>query len=405
MRGSIRVAVAVATCVATWSAALPLATAEPTQTFAAPRLGLPSVRPTMAALGWTPTATAASYAVTLTDAAGDGSSRTISTRQTLAVIGGLRPGKKYNVRVTALDASANPLGSPSETLTLRTPKTASDTLLLASTPLSVGSFNVRKAQAGDNRRLAAPWSKRRLVVASQIRSQQVDVVGLQEASWQEVPGRNVSQYMDVVNLLGGGWRAATTKGLGGPSGMRIIYNSERLKLIRQGWRPLAGSTRFGAMRYVSWGVFEMKGSKERFLFANTHLVPGKSTKAKAQRRSEAGQIVRALKATNPEGLPVILVGDMNSNRSDTPADIFNAAGLIDPIAAGTVDNPIRATLSSWNNYLARPKANGIFADRFHLSAAISVLETETVVNLTDSGNFAGTIPSDHNMVRATVLLP
>jgi hypothetical protein len=33
------------------------------------------------------------------------------------------------------------------------------------------------------------------------------------------------------------------------------------------------------------------------------------------------------------------------------------------------------------------------------------LEWETVLNLDSSGKLAGTIPSDHNMIRAKVLLP
>lgn len=81
----------------------------------------------------------------------------------------------------------------------------------------------------------------------------------------------------------------------------------------------------------------------------------------------------------------------------------------------TAKNPsaevrIHTEFDSWNNFASKPDthgwANGINVDYVWVSKSITTLEYETVVKIKDSTlKFVGTVPSDHNMIRATVLIP
>jgi hypothetical protein len=50
--------------------------------------------------------------------------------------------------------------------------------------------------------------------------------------------------------------------------------------------------------------------------------------------------------------------------------------------------------------------NGINVDYVWVSKSVTTLEYETVVNISDATlKFVGPVPSDHNMLRASVLIP
>lgn len=67
--------------------------------------------------------------------------------------------------------------------------------------------------------------------------------------------------------------------------------------------------------------------------------------------------------------------------------------------------------SSLNNFKPAPQSVsgyeiGSYMDYILLSSrAIAALEWKTVVDLDAAGNFTGTVPSDHNLVKLTIALP
>jgi endonuclease/exonuclease/phosphatase family metal-dependent hydrolase len=289
---------------------------------------------------------------------------------------------------------------------------------VAAVPLRVGSFNIHNAGLHDG----PSWASRRKAVANTIAGQEVAVVGLQEANWTNVPGRRVSQYRDVLNLLGSRWRVTTTVGNSGPEGDRIIYDSSVVTMLRQGYEKLAGTHRSGNWRYVAWAEFRLNSTGQRFFFTNTHFLVGKDKKSWTIRRNSALQLVRLIKKKNTDEVPTIIVGDFNSHKFTTPSNaphqIITAAGYVDPLdniddwrsttERGIAEKRINAALYTANEYKRKALRNwyttGVTIDQIYVSP-MRVAEWETVAHIDSAGRFIGVIPSDHNMIRATVYLP
>ncbi|WP_162891115.1 endonuclease/exonuclease/phosphatase family protein [Aeromicrobium sp. A1-2] len=276
---------------------------------------------------------------------------------------------------------------------------------LRSAPLRVASFNVLKSSK-------ANWSARRLAIAETIRSQEVDVAGLQEATPVTVAG-GIRQYADIVRVLGPDW-ALTEDSKGATGEARTVYNTKRLELVDHGYEEIPGSTRFGVMRYITWAIFEQKSTAKRFVFLNTHFVTSKASSRFSHRTASAGQMVRLANSISKGELPVVMAGDFNSaahrNNSNGVYRTITGGGFVDPLIRsgklGAAEKLTNADLKTVNKYARQPRrdASAPMIDHIFVSP-MRVLEWETVAKLDGSGRFIGTIPSDHNMIRLTVYLP
>jgi endonuclease/exonuclease/phosphatase family metal-dependent hydrolase len=184
-------------------------------------------------------------------------------------------------------------------------------------------------------------------------------------------------------------------------------------------------------RYVAWAQFRQRSTGNRFMFATTHLEPTKdkagSTAYYDLRRSQTSVAIATVADHNPDHLPVIFDGDFNSSRfghsyspTNAPYDVLVEAGLVDPLGGAfgttktapgqTVVKRINTWVDSFNDFNRvvnnhKQWVNGSYIDYIFVSPSIKVPEWETVVHMDADGNFVGTIPSDHNMIRATVWLP
>ena len=377
---------------------------------AAPRLEVEAETTTSVAARWPQVALAASYELqygtepTLPDAT------TVNVEKAKKRLTKLERGTDYYVRVRALDADGQPVSAWSPTVVATTP----DQL-----PLRVASYNVLCANCSKGK---ASWADRRDGVVATIESQDPDVLGVQEASQGRIAGGG-PQYMDLLNRLGDPYRI-TDANRGASLAVRIIYNSDRVELLEKGSAFLPkGKSR----RAATWGIFRQKATGERFFFLSTHLEPandsGGSRKNYNTRRRQANAIVDIIERNNPEKLPVIAVGDFNSTKwekpSNGPYDIMQDAGYSDPLGNGYrtrstapgafVEKRINTSYASYNMYTRKARnfpgqLTGSNPDYIFVTP-MRVSEYETVVNVNSSGNWVGTIPSDHNMIRATVWLP
>ena len=345
--------------------------------------------------------------------------------------------------VVAVAAAAALFAAPAVApLPAAVPRAEAATVASVSQPLRVASYNIRCANCG-----GPSWQSRRGAVVATIKSRNLDVVGIQEASqgWLKSGGRSVdlSQFEDLRNRLGGSWRLSDAsrnncvtsktpthcryRDQGASNGTRILYNADRVTMLDSGSKKLPSLGGANA-RYTAWAKFRQRSSGKQFLFASAHLEPRKDSGGSRRyanlRSSEMAATVATVKKHNPGKLPAFIVGDFNSSRfakpSNGPYDVLVKAGYVDPLGAkarttktapgATVERRINTWLNSYNDYVRTAKGNKSWKSGSHIdyifTTRMRVSEFEVVAKL-DSGKrrFSGTIPSDHNMLRATVYLP
>lgn len=397
-----------------------------------------------AAVSWTSRGSGLTYVVAYADNASFERSTAVLATTTSTSLTGLAATTEYWVKVRVVDSTAK-----HGALSAFSPAVSAQTTSSVPSTLRVASYNVKCANCYSAVANEGTWYQRRQAVVDTILGQKPDVIGIQEASQAWLKANDgvgspisLSQFEDLANRLGAPYKLANShrnncersttptkcvyKDQGASQGTKIIYNSAALSLVEQGSQRLAEVNPSDNDRYVAWAILEQKSSGKRFFFADTHLdhlddVPG-STDYYNIRITQTRQII-ALVASKAKDLPAYVVGDFNSNKwtspSNGPYDVMRAAGFVDPLgntyrsttttSGATVEARIRTNFASYNGYNRKAPSvsyvNASYIDYIWTSKNIEVPEWETVVNIDAAGNFIGTIPSDHNMIRATTTLP
>ena len=312
----------------------------------------------------------------------------------------------------------------------------------AATPLRVASFNVRCANCSRSMRVnkrEKRWEVRRAKVLDQILAEQVDVIGVQEASPGILKGTRTSQFEDLADRLGAPYQLTNTNRYGcardtsykscdevdngASADVRIIYNTERLTLLDQGSRQLDNEKATSGPRFVAWAIFADRVDGRRFFFATAHTEPGQSKAKRALRHRQAGMILDEIADHNPENLPLVLTGDLSSTKLTAVNPVYNvltdSGVVIDPLgntrkqksaAKSIVSRMIDVHFDTLNDFKTKPTSRKGYALGAHIDyiltdPRVQVPEYKVVVDLKGNRKFSGVIPSDHNMVRATILLP
>lgn len=317
------------------------------------------------------------------------------------------------------------------------------------TELRVGSYNISgvhgDGSASGDRRV---WRERRSGVVNNIISRKLAVVGLQEANPSStyksrlVDSGASTQYADLVaglNDAGGNYAVTTTAAYNcaKPSSSykcsyrdndsalsdRIIYDRDLLSVVRKGSMKYDAQTSGKYDRYLEWAVFSVRSTGVKFLFTNTHLDPYSTANREAQWRE-------LLKETDRlrGDLPVVSVGDYNSHkfspwtartlplsRSYGITDVLNQSYRVNPSKSPRAEKRINAWLGSFNGYKRDVRSwayednrskQGNQIDWIFASTALQVLDYEVVAAFDASTLRAtGVMPSDHNLVRSTIVLP
>ena len=314
----------------------------------------------------------------------------------------------------------------------------------ASATIRVVSYNVGSETVDTD---THPWTKRRSAVVTAVLKQKPDVIGFQEASQGKLGKTgstnqpDLSQAEDLVKRLGKPYKMANTaryncknpktpykcakKYQGAANSQKIVYNSSTLTLLKQGSKKTTSQkTKMEQQRYVEWAHFQHKATGKKFFFVNVHLDPGKDKKSIKTRATQMKEILAVIAAKNPKNLPTYVVGDFNSHKwtdgGNKPYDAMRKAGYVDPLGntylsttttgGATVKKRINTQYSSHNAWKrtapVKPAwVNGIYIDYIWTSTGIQVPEWETVIDVNPkTGKFRGTIPSDHNMLRATTII-
>ncbi|MFL6064858.1 MAG: endonuclease/exonuclease/phosphatase family protein [Friedmanniella sp.] len=353
---------------------------------------------------------------------------------------GLQPGTSYYFQVRVITTAGASLSAYSPVVRVATAAKRTYNGLSATTPLRVGSYNIKCANCYAKQPNELPWSERRSAVVAAIRKQNLDVIGVQEASqgWlKDASGAsiNLSQFEDLQQRLGVPWKLTNDKrnncvksttptgcvyaDQGASQGTRILYNSDRVELVSSGSKLLPSKDAANA-RYTAWAILRQRSTGVKFFFADSHLDPDAASYD--LRKKEAEVAVQTIKEKNPGNLPVISVGDFNSSRfadpTNAPYDVYIKAGFVDPLGGAAnstravdpwADQRVSTWLNSYNGFVRHAKGNrswdnGSYID-YMLTTPMRISEWETVAALDANDDFVGIIPSDHNLVRMTVYLP
>jgi len=370
-----------------------------------------------------------------------------------ATLTGLKATTKYYFRVRVIEPvagtnlgeyTAKPYPSASTTSTPTTPPTET-----GPHDVTVGSFNISGA---DNDKLASGerklWRDRRAAVVDDIISEDVEVLGVQEANQSNIYSANMidgdNQFLDLrdgLQAAGKDFELTNDKyyncerhtssnnctyvDQGASHGTRILYDADELTLRDEGSFQYANQSAGTAERFLAWAVLEDKGTGEAFFFTNTHLDPYSTTVSGRQWQ----ELITKTKQLNTGNLPVISVGDFNSSKFNQPAGnmlvAMKAAGVSDVLNQEYQVNPARnprakkivnGFYNSFNGYVRDLNAgakcyctaqnktgNGI--DYIFATNSLPVKEFKVVLDVNSKFQLVGTIPSDHHMVKAIITLP
>ena len=316
----------------------------------------------------------------------------------------------------------------------------------ASMNIRVGSFNVQSVSLDTTDGNRRPWRERRGTVIRQILAEDLDVLGAQELNHGKTFASRLvdgqTQMTDLRNGLNkaGGTYALTNahsfncvdsstkyrcvyKYRAASGADRILYNTSRLRLVRQGtYTYKAQGTAFPS--YLPWATFQTKATGAQFTFASTHL----TTNGDALRRKQWNELIAKLSYLRQKySAPVMVVGDFNVQKfSGLAADMLpamrrNGFGDVTGQEAyeSRISNPraqrrINGFINSWNRLDRNVRNYSYYQDRSRMgntidyifaSNSLDVPEYKLVLDYGDDLQVNGIFPSDHNMVRATITLP
>ncbi|MBG6223453.1 endonuclease/exonuclease/phosphatase family metal-dependent hydrolase, partial [Arthrobacter sp. CAN_A2] len=420
-------------------------TAAPTATPAPTGLKFTAQHETAIELAWNAWNNAPRYRIQFSTKADMSAAIYNRYDSTIADIRGLTPDTTYYFRVAAISADGTTSLSPySNAVAFKTSVTPTRPAI--TNPLSVASFNIACASCFSGQPDELPWSERRSSVVSTIKSRMPDVIGVQEASqgWLADDSRpgGLSQFEDLKErlvLAGAPYALTNSKrnncvkdttptgcvyfDQGASQGTKLYYNTATVDLVSQGSKELPAIDPADNKRFFAWGIFSQKSTGKKFFVGDTHLEPSSGSAYYELRKKQTEAIIAEIKIRNTEGLPVLITGDMNSNKwtapSNAPYDLLTAAGYFDPLGNtygtdlpsgyATAEETAGAFYDSYNGYVRQASArhdygNGTYLD-YVFTSQMRVAKWETVVNVDGAGNFVGVIPSDHNMISVQVQLP
>ena len=291
-----------------------------------------------------------------------------------------------------------------------------------------------------------PWAKRRATVAKQIWGERVDVIGVQEVFQGYGPrARLVSgatQFLDLRNALRGAggnyvltneasYNCVNSKSSykcvhryrGASGGDKIYYNASTLSMISQGSYTYAHqnpATRATVQYAMAYATLRVRATGKRFLFVTTHLDPPNRT-VRVQQWNELITKVNSLK----RGLPVVVVGDFNTQKFDVITKtmlpkmrragyggVLNQSYATNPVTAPRAESTINGWVNSNNRYdrdvrhYSYPNNHaktGNSIDWIFATNSIPVKQFKMVSDFDPKTlRVRGTMPSDHNMLRATL---
>lgn len=409
--------------------------------------------PTTASLAWQRVSGASAYRVHYATSSNMTHARSAAFRYSNGVVQGLKPATRYWFQVAVAPERGNgaalsryttapyPSAVTRETPTAQAPP-GSPTGKPAD--ITVMSWNISSMStdnyAGTSGSAQEGWAAREPVVVRQIlglaptdqKGTAPDVINLQEANNGIVFNRS-TQYQDLVKQLNAsapsGVHYSTIGAANGAldsGGTRIVYNDRSLTLRSTGMVKWVAQETSG-YRYMPWAILESNANHSLFFDSSNHLDSVNSS-VRQRQWTELRSKVPSL----ANGLPIITSGDFNSPRLGTGTNLTEmvSAGFGDVmgqvnnlsanyVSASRAKTVVNGNFNSYNGYQRtlhaypsnKPSVRvGQTIDYIFASNNLAVQSFEMVLDRTKSADdlgttLRGTIPSDHNMIRAVIRIP
>lgn len=243
-------------------------------------------------------------------------------------------------------------------------------VLSCSPRLTVMSFNVRQSHAKEARR-SDNWPNRKEACLEMLKTRRPDLVGFQEAQYKG----QWSFFRDSLSSEYGSVGIGRDNGVDKGETSGFLYKTSVLTLLDSGtfWvseTPDVPSKSFDEKynRSLTWGLFKVNRSGKRFYYFNTHLgLTWRSQKEGIE------MIVGKMREINPEGLPLIFSGDLNTDISSAAFDSLK------PLMLNSRDvAPITDDVPSYNAWGNKQKERII--DFIWITPDIKCLEYHTDTN-------------------------
>jgi endonuclease/exonuclease/phosphatase family metal-dependent hydrolase len=173
------------------------------------------------------------------------------------------------------------------------------------------SYNIRYDTPADG---VNAWPQRKAAVAELLRQHAPDIFGIQEALPHQVSELSAA-------LPDYGWLGLGRDADGGGEGVPVYYRKDRFTLLQSAtfWlseTPGSPSRGWDAAlnRICSYGQFEDKSSRRRLWVINCHF-----DHAGQKARLESARLVLSqIETINPDGEPLVLMGDFNAEPESPP---------------------------------------------------------------------------------------
>ena len=360
--------------------------------------------------------------------------KTVAPAAALTLLAGLGAGTLSSASPASPAVSARPAGAGSLT------QAAS-----GSADIRVATFNISSMVLDSTHGPLRPWKERRSRVISEILSEHVDVIGIQEAA----PGRSMphhvvdgaNQYLDLrngLNKAGGHYALTVAAGFNCVNSVtsyhckkmdrdasntdRILYNTQKLTMVGHNSMAYSHRTARNAHPFLTWARFRIRSNGHEFRFFDTHLDP----RNRAVRKAQWQQMIKQVNHLK-QGRPVISVGDFNTQKFDPMAasmfpamkrsgygEVLNEQYRVNPNPHIRARQRTHAWISSVNHMSRNVRAfsyddatskTGNSIDHIFASNSLAVRSYKVVLKYNPSTlTVSGVLPSDHNMVCATIAI-
>lgn len=226
------------------------------------------------------------------------------------------------------------------------------------------TYNIRYDSPYDGDNI---WQNRKEGLVNLLNEHQPDIIGTQEGQNHQLD--YIKSRLKSYKMIGG-----DRDNSGESEYSSIFYNTNTLNLINTEtfWlseTPTIPSLGWDASykRICTYGMFELKKSKEQFFVFNTHL----DHMGEQARLQSTILINKKIKKINRDNLPVMLMGDFNCEPNSNPIKTTTTL-LNDGLALSKLIDPI-GTFSGFDlNATLNKRIDYIFVDKFKVESYLHI---------------------------------